>query len=141
MPVERISREFKDISASFKVNPLSYDLIALKNETAIARSIRNLILTITGERPFQPVLGSGVSALLFDNMDSLTANAIKGEIETTIQNYEPRVKLRGIDVNVPKTRQGESIFDKHQFDVVITYDIVGLDKPMQQLNFALQPAR
>ncbi len=141
MPVERISREFKDISASFKVNPLSYDLIALKNETAIARSIRNLILTNTGERPFSPVLGSGVGSMLFDNMDTLTANAIKGEIETTITNYEPRVRLRSVKVNVPKSFQGEAIFDRHELDVVITYDIVGLDKPTQQLNFALQPAR
>ena len=50
MPVERVSKGFKDISSSFQVNPLNEDLIAIKNETAIARSIRNLILTYTGER-------------------------------------------------------------------------------------------
>jgi hypothetical protein len=44
MPSERVSKEFKDISLSFQVNPLNYDLIAIKNETAIARSIRNLVL-------------------------------------------------------------------------------------------------
>ena len=61
MPVERISQGFKDISASFLVNSLNYDLIALKNENAIARSIRNLVFTIPGEKPFQPTVGSNVS--------------------------------------------------------------------------------
>ena len=65
MPVERVSQSFKDISASFKVNPLNDDLIHIKNETAIARSIRNLILTNTGERPFSPILGCNITGLLF----------------------------------------------------------------------------
>ena len=67
MPVQRLSRGFKDLSASFQTNPLSNDLIALKNESSIARSVRNLVLTIQGERPFQPTLGTGVNNLLFDN--------------------------------------------------------------------------
>ena len=76
MPVQRLSKGFKDLSASFQTNPLSNDFIALKNESAIARSVRNLILTEQGERPFQPVLGTGVSRLLFENMDKLTASAV-----------------------------------------------------------------
>ena len=71
MPVERLSRSFKDVSASFKVNPLNEDLIAIKNETAISRSIRNLITTKPGERFFNPLLGSQVTGLLFENVDSL----------------------------------------------------------------------
>ena len=67
MPVQRRSKGFLDLSASFQENPLTNDLIALKNENAIARSVRNLVLTIQGERPFQPVLGTGVSQLLFEN--------------------------------------------------------------------------
>ena len=96
MPVQRISRGFKDLSASFQTNPLSNDLIALKNESAIARSVRNLVLTVRGERPFQPILGTGVSRLLFENMDKLTASSIRSEIRTTIENYEPRVEINEI---------------------------------------------
>ena len=77
MPVERVSKGFKDISASFQVNPLTYDLIAIKNETAIARSVRNLVLTAQGERFFNPILGSKVSRLLFENVDEITASAIQ----------------------------------------------------------------
>lgn len=133
MPLERVSKGFKDISMTFQVNPLTYDLIDIKNETAIARSVRNLISTIRGERFFDPNLGSGVNKLLFDNMDELTAVTIKDEITTTINNYEPRVRLRSVNVN-PN-------YDENEFNVTITYDIVGIDVLPQQLSFALLPTR
>ena len=74
MPVQRVSQGFKDISASFKINPLNLDLIALRNENAIARSIRNLVFTLPGEKPFQPNVGCNVTKLLFENLDRLTAS-------------------------------------------------------------------
>ena len=133
MPVQRISRSFKDISMSFKVNPLTDDLIAIKNQSAIARSIRNLVLTAPGERFFNNDVGSRVNELLFENMDDLTASSIKSEIENTIENYEPRVKLLTTRVSANP--------DSYEFDVIITYEIVGIDAQAQQLSFALQPTR
>ena len=133
MPLERLSKGFKDISLSFQVNPLNYDLIATKNETAIARSVRNLILTQPGERFFNQNLGSKVSRTLFENLDQISASVIKDEIENTINNYEPRVDL--IDVNV------EPNYDDNEFNVTIRYYIVGIDVLPQQLSFALQPTR
>ena len=133
MPVQRISRGFKDLSASFQTNPLSNDLIALKNESAIARSVRNLVLTGQGERPFQPVLGTGVSRLLFENMDKLTASAIRSELRTTIENYEPRVEINEILV--------EADFEGNAFHVTLQYFIIGMDVPEQELTFALEPTR
>ena len=133
MPVQRLSRGFKDLSASFQTNPLSNDLIALKNESAIARSVRNLVLTIQGERPFQPVLGTGVNNLLFDNMDKLTASAIRSELRTTIENYEPRVEINEIIV--------EPDFEGNAFHVTLQYFIIGIDVPEQELTFALAPTR
>ena len=118
---------------SFQVNPLTDDLIAIKNQTAIARSIRNLVLTSPGERFFNNGLGSRVNDLLFENIDTLTASSVKSEIETTIRNFEPRVKLL--------TTQVSANVDSLQFDVVITYEIVGIKAEAQQLSFALQPAR
>ena len=133
MPVQRISRGFKDLSASFQTNPLSNDLIALKNESAIARSVRNLVLTIQGERPFQPVLGTGVSRLLFENMDKLTASAIRSEVRTTIENYEPRVEINEIIV--------EPDYEGNAMNVTLQYFIIGIDAPEQELTFALEPTR
>ena len=133
MPVQRISKTFKDISMSFKVNPLNDDLIAVKNTTAIARSLRNLVLTAPGERFFNENLGSNVNNLLFEGLDDVTASSIKDEIQNTINNYEPRVKLLRTQVS-PN-------FETLEFDVVITYEIIGVDAQPQQLSFALEPAR
>lgn len=133
MPLERVSQGFKDISMTFQVNPLNYDLIALKNETAIARSIRNLIFTLPGERFFNSNLGSRISKSLFENIDDITASIIKDEIANTINNYEPRVNL--IEVIVSPN------YDENEFNVTINYRIVGIDVLPQQLSFALQPTR
>ena len=133
MPVERLSRGFKDLSMSFQVNPLNNDLISITNETAIARSVRNLIFTLPGERFFNQNLGSRVSKVLFENMDEISASVIKDEIENTIRNYEPRVDLISVDVS-PN-------YDDNEFNVTINYYIVGIDVLPQQLSFALQPTR
>ena len=133
MPVERVSRGFKDISMSFEANPINNDIIGVKNDTAIARSIRNLVFTVPGERFFNEDLGSKVSQVLFDTVDDISASAIRDEIEETIIKYEPRVELKDIRV--------EPDFDNHNFNVTIVYDVVGIDALTQQLNFALQPTR
>ena len=133
MPVQRISRSFKDISMSFQVNPLNDDLIAIKNQNAIARSLRNLVLTSPGERFFNNDLGSRVNKLLFQNVDDLTAASVRSEIENTIKNYEPRVRLISTKVSANA--------DSNEFDVIIRYEIIGIDAQAQQLSFALQPTR
>ena len=133
MPAQRVSKSFKDISMSFKFNPLSGDLITLKNENAIARAVRNIVSTTPGEKLFDPDFGSSVSEILFENVDDITAISIEDEIKNCLANYEPRVEL--IDVNV------EPNFDENQFDVLITYRIIGVDIPPSQLEFALLPSR
>ena len=133
MPVERVSRGFKDISMSFEVNPINADIIGVKNDTAIARSIRNLVLTTPGERFFNEDLGSGVSEVLFDTVDDISSAVIRDEIEQTIVRFEPRVKLQDVKVDPD--------YDNNEFNVTVTYDIIGIDALPQQLNFALQPTR
>ena len=133
MPLERISQGFKDISMSFQTNPLTSDLIAMKNENAIARSVKNIVFTNPGEKFFNPRFGSRITESLFENADELTAIEISTQIEESINRYEPRVKLRFVDANAN--------IDGNSFDVVITYDIIGADIPPQQLEFVLQPTR
>lgn len=133
MPLERVSQGFKDISMTFQTNPLNNDLIALKNESAISRSVRNIVFTLLGEKFFNQNFGSGVSRALFENIDEITASIINDEIRTSISNYEPRVSL--LDV------QTSPDYDNSSFDVVIVYNIVGVDVPSQQLQFVLQPSR
>ena len=133
MPVERVSRGFKDISMTFQANPLNNDLIAIKNENAIARSVKNIVFTLPGEKYFNPNFGSKISKVLFENIDDITASVIVDEIKESIRNYEPRVELLDVEA-IPN-------FDNNQFDVNIVYIIVGSDIPPQELQFALQPTR
>lgn len=133
MAEARLSKSFKDISMSFQVNPLTYDLIALKNENAIARSIRNLVLTNRGERFFDYNLGSQVNEILFESLDDISGSSLRESITNVIENYEPRVRL--VDVQVIPD------YDKNEFGVIVTYNVVGIDAQPQQLSFALQPTR
>ncbi len=133
MPVERISKGFKDISMSFQANPLSNDLIALKNENAIARSVKNIVFTLPGEKFFDEVFGSRITASLFENINDVTASIIVDEITQSINQYEPRVELIEVEA-FPN-------YDNNTFDVMIVYEIIGVDVPPQQLEFVLESNR
>jgi phage baseplate assembly protein W len=133
MPLERVSQGFKDISMTFQSSPLSGDLIVLNNANAIARSLRNIVYTLPGEKFFDPNFGSNITASLFENIDEFSASAIRSEIQTSIRNFEPRVNLQSVEVTPD--------FDNNSFDVVIRYEIIGLAIPSQQLEFALLSAR
>ena len=133
MPLERVSNRFKDLSMSLQVNPLNNDIISIFNETAISRSIRNLVFTLSGERFFNQDVGCKVSRVLFENIDEISASIIKSEIVTTVVNYEPRVALTSVDV-VPD-------YDSNAFEVTIRYNVIGIDASPQQLAFALQSTR
>ena len=133
MPQQRVSQSFKDISMSFETNPLNDDLIALKNSSAIARSIRNIVFTQPGEKFFNPEFGSRVSESLFEIVDEVSTIAIRDEIRSSIINYEPRVNL--LDVLVKPNP------DENEMNVTIKYEIVGIDIPPQQLDFVLLPTR
>ena len=133
MPLERVSQGFKDLSMTFQKNPLNDDLIALTNETAIARSIRNIVFTIPGERPFDNTFGSNISQSLFEMLDNVSAVAIRDEITQSILNFEPRVDLISV--------KASPNFETNEFDVTITYKIIGADVPAQELQFVLQQTR
>jgi len=133
VPLERVSQGFKDLSMTFQRNPMNDDLIALKNETAISRSIRNIVFTVPGERFFDNDFGSNISRSLFENLDNISANTIREEITQSILNYEPRVELARVNVR-PN-------FENNEFNVTIIYEIIGADVPPQELQFVLQPTR
>jgi len=133
VPLERVSRGFKDISATFQRHPLTGDILALKNESAITRSLRNIVFTVPGEKFFNPDFGSKISQSLFENIDDISANIIKGEITNSIRTYEPRVNLKKVTVS-PN-------YDNNEFNVTILYEIIGADVPPQELQFVLQPTR
>ena len=123
------SRGFKDFAISFKSNPNTKDFSAVKNENAIKQSVRNLILTQFGERPYQYDIGSRVSGLLFEPFDVFLAEDLRDEIQNTIQRLEPRVVVKQIQVN-------QSI-DDNELDVGIEYNIIG-QNVTQTVEFILE---
>ena len=133
MPIERVSQAFKDISMTFQSNPLNSDLIAIKNENAIARSLRNIVFTTPGEKFFNESFGSRITESLFENIDSITANVIVDELRESITRYEPRVEVDDVKA-FPN-------YDNNSFDVTITYDVIGSEIPTQELQFVLQSSR
>ena len=133
MPAQTFSQGFKDISLSFKKHPVTDDILVLKNEDAIRRSVQNLVRIQTGEVFFNNLLGSRISGSLFELASDDYVDPIQKEIETSIKNFEPRVILTDVKfVSTP---------DENSIDVTIFYDIVGLNSPTQSVNFILEPTR
>ena len=133
MAKQRTSRAFKDISLSFSPHPVTKDLPVLINERAITRSVRNLVETIPTERFFNSLLGTDIRDSLFEGFTPLTATVIEDQIRTTIYNNEPRVG------NVNVVIQG--LPDTNQFEIEVIFEIVGLDLPIQNFTFILEPTR
>ena len=133
MPIERVSQAFKDISMTFQSNPLNDDLIAIKNENAIARSLRNIVFTLPGEKFFNESFGSRISRSLFDNIDEITSAVIVDEIRDSLDRYEPRAKINDV--------KAFPDYENNGFDVIIVYDVIGAEIPTQELQFVLQSSR
>lgn len=128
-----ISRGFKDISLSFKKNPVTNDIIILKNEDAIKRSVLNLIQTRIGERFFNDILGTSIQNSLFENADESTTIFLAEQIKTVLNNYEPRISLIDVIIEIPE--------DSNELSIKIIYNIVGLPISAQTIDFVLQPTR
>tara|TARA_B100000519_G_C13905273_1_gene279512 strand:+ start:104 stop:505 length:402 start_codon:yes stop_codon:yes gene_type:complete len=133
MAYRRVSKAFKDISLSFSPHPVTKDLPILKNESAIRRSVRNIVETIPTEKFFNPDFGSDVYKSLFDFVDFGTANIIQDQIKTAINNFEPRVENVRVEV--------DPSVDENEFEILVVYDIVGQELPTQEYSFILEATR
>jgi phage baseplate assembly protein W len=129
----KISRAFKDISLSFTRHPITNDITVIKNEDAIKKSVINLCKTRLYERFFNPLLGSSIENSLFELFSDETLTFLEKEIRTLIQNYEPRVNLLSVIL--------DSEEDAGELYIKLTYQIVGLPVPQQNIEFVLQPSR
>ena len=57
-----ITRTYRDIPLSFQKHPGTGDVRPLKDIDAVKQSVKNLILTNFGDRPFQFDIGSNVTS-------------------------------------------------------------------------------
>ena len=124
-----VSRGFKDLALSFNANPSTKDFGAVKNERAISQSVRNLLLTTFGERPFQPEIGSRVKGLLFEQWDVFAADAIRTEIFNVMERLEPRIEVTEVKV--------DDAPDENAVEISMDYIIVGQEL-VQNVEFLLE---
>ena len=129
----KISRAFKDISLSFSRHPVTNDLVALKNEAAVKKSVINLCRTKLNERFFNDLLGTRIEESLFDLNNDDISSVLETEIETLLENYEPRISLNDVSAVAQQ--------DSHDLYIRIGYVITGLPFPPQNIEFLLQPTR
>ena len=127
------SRAFKDINLSFKRHPVTNDVVTIRNEDAIKRSVKNIIFTILGEKPFIPLFRSVINESLFDLNTNLSEIRITDEIKSSLLNYEPRIDNIEVTVQVAP--------DRNEMNCTVQYDIVGLPAPTQEVDVLLFPAR
>ena len=127
------SRAFKDINLSFKRHPVTNDVVRIRDEDAINRSVRNIIFTILGEKPFEPNFGSVINESLFDLNTNLSEIRVSDEIRSSLLNYEPRIS--NIDVTVTVAP------DTNEMNCTVQYDITGIPAPTQEVDVLLFPAR
>ena len=127
------ARAFKDINLSFKRHPVTNDVVTIRDEDAIKRSVKNIIFTILGEKPFQPNFGSVINESLFDLNTNLSEIRITDEIKSSLLNYEPRIDNIEVTVQVSP--------DRNEMNCTVQYDIVGLPAPTQEVDVLLFPAR
>ena len=127
----KVSRSFQDLANSFAKNPVTKDLIVLKNANAIKQAMKNLVLTSPGEKLFQSEVGSKVYQLLFEPLDAFTVDTLQDEITNTLRNFEPRIEVISVEIT--------ALDDYHELRVDVEYRIVG--QPLTQtIDFILQRA-
>ena len=127
--------DFKDLSISMGMNPVTEDVLITTDEDAVKRALYNIVLTRKGERFFKPDLGSNVADLLFEPLDAATASLLKEEIEYVINKYEPRINLLRCDVNPD--------YDGNGFECSISFEIIGIptDVQVRDVEFFLERTR
>lgn len=127
-----LPKRYRDLDLNFTRNPSTGDVTVRSNEQAIIRAVRNLLFINHYEKPFHPEIGSSVRQFLFENVTSITAQNLKKAIETTIQNYEPRVDLRDVFV--------QARGDQNGFDVRLVFYILNSVEPIT-VDFFLERIR
>ena len=127
------SRTFKDINLSFKRHPVTNDVLTVRDEDAIKRSVKNIVFTILGEKPFEPEFGSVINDSLFDLNTNLSEIQISDEIKQSLFNFEPRIENIEVTVTVRP--------DSNELNCTLQYDIIGLPSPTQEVDVLLFPAR
>ena len=123
---------YKDVDTLFDIHPVTRKLNVLTNNAAVARSVKNLVLTNKGERPYQPFLGCDVRNQLFELNDGMVESEVEDTISEVISQYEPRAEFISVDADIKP--------DQHSVEVTITFRVVNQQDPIS-INLMLERVR
>lgn len=122
-PLNQKREIYSDIPNTFDLSPINSDVTRVTNEEAVKQSIRNLLLTDRGERPFQRDFGSDIKSMLFEPATPIIATIMEDHIKEFIRLKEPRCNL--IDVTV------SAMVDSNQVEVTFLYNIINSTETLQ----------
>lgn len=125
-------RVYKDLDLNFRAHPVTKDVVVRTGNSAIIGALRNLILTNLYEKPFQPMFGSRIRGLLFEEVSFITANILRGEIKRVVESFEPRVGIDAIRV--------EAQPDNNRYAITIRFFINNAEEPVT-INLFLEKVR
>lgn len=114
------SKQWRDLDLSLVLHPIRKDIVPLRDDNAIRNAVKNLLLTNFYERPFNHSIGANLRALLFEPADAITRMAIKDNIERTLTEHEPRIKI--LDINVQDLR------DENAYSIFVSFLIKEFDR-------------
>lgn len=159
IPITRKTKTFIDVSLSFNPSPVTDDITLLTNESAINNAIKNIVMFLPTEVPFDPTIGSYAQRYLFDIVDDINGGLLQDEIRRAILFCEPRVTFKqlnpddggvgyGGNFNLPAglpVQDNLGVFveaqpDQNSFAVTVRYRIVGSEK-IFKIQEILTPTR
>ena len=131
--IDRNVRQYSDLDLFFAKKATSKDISKVTDIQAVKRSVRNLVLTNHYEKPFHPEIGSGVRGILFEPMTPLTAYVLTRKIEDVIKNFEPRVRLIGVNA-IPN-------LDRNEYECTVEFFVVNAPTELVDLTIFLERLR
>ena len=126
-----VSKSFRDFSLTFEKNPVTKDVLTLKNEKAIRESVKNIVRYNFFEKPFLPQFGGNIIRQLFENYTDTLASELESNIQDSINSYEPRVTCYDVAVIFNETG--------NDMEAKISYIILGAQPKIDNLDLVFKP--
>ena len=131
--ISRNVRQYSDLDLFFGKRVVGSDVNKVTDIQAVKRSVRNLILLNTYDKPFHPEIAGGVREMLFENMTPIVGQIIARKVEDVIENFEPRARLVGVRA-VPD-------LDRNAYDLSIHFYVVNAPTELVDLSVMLERLR
>ncbi len=131
--ISRNVRQYSDLDLFFGKRTVGNDINKITDIQAVKRSIRNLVLLNTYDKPFHPEIAGGVREMLFEPMTPVIAQIIARKVEDVIENFEPRARLVGVKA-IPD-------LDRNAYDMSIYFYVVNAPTELVDLSVMLEILR